>query len=117
MVSPLEIANAIRKLKDDKALGLNGLPTEFYKSNIDWITQDLYNLYFEAFEIGSLGPSINTGIIKLIPKFGDKPLIKNFWPITLLNVSYKILAKVLATRLEKVLPKFICPTHTGFIKG
>lgn len=74
-------------------------------------------MYNEAILKGSLGSSINKGTIKLIPKDGDKALIKNWRPITLLNVSYKIMAKMLAMRLEKILPRFICSTQTGFIKG
>lgn len=61
--------------------------------------------------------TLNMGIIKLIHKEGEKALIKNWCPITLLNVSYKILAKVLANRLVTILPKFICSTQTSFIKG
>ena len=74
-------------------------------------------MYLEAFSHDTLGPIINTGIIKLIPKEGDKALIKNWHPITLLNVSYKILAKVLALGLVHILPKFVSNTQTRFIKG
>ena len=116
-ISIQEISDAISALKKDKAPGPDGLPAEFYKSNIDWITKDLFDLYSEAYDRGTLGNSINMGIIKLIPKDGDKSLIKNWRPITLLNVSYKILAKALASRLVNILPNFICSTQTGFIKG
>ena len=67
--------------------------------------------------IGSLGQDVNRGIIKLLPKDGDKTLIRNWRPITLLNVSYKILAKIMALRLVNILPKFVNSTQTGFIKG
>lgn len=112
-----EIENAIGALNNGKALGPDGLPIEFYKVNIEWIIEELLEVYKEAIEIGSLGLDINRGIIKLLPKDGDKSLIKNWRPITLLNVSYKILAKVLAHRLVDILPRFICSTQTGFIKG
>lgn len=92
-----EIKDAIRALKDNKAPGPDGLLVEFYKTNIDWIADDLYDIYNEALATGTLGEFINRGIIKLIPKEGDKALIKNWKPITLLNVSYKKLAKALAS--------------------
>lgn len=38
-------------------------------------------------------------------------------PISLLNVDYKILTKVIAKRLEKVPPKIINPDQTGYVKG
>ena len=44
-------------------------------------------------------------------------LINNWRPITSLNLVYKILAKVLAIRIEKILPNIINSTRTGFVKG
>lgn len=87
-ISIQEIADAIKALKDNKAPSLDGLPTEFYKANLDWVTHDLYDIYNEALDNGTLGEFINKGIVKLIPKDGDKVLIKNWRPITLLNISY-----------------------------
>ena len=116
-ISVDEIIGAIKSLKDDKAPGPDGFSVEFYKANISWISKDLLDIYNEAIIVGSLGSEINKGIIKLLPKDGDKTLIKNWRPITLLNVSYKILAKVLALRLVHILPKFVSSTQTGFIKG
>ena len=65
-------------------------------------------------------PSISQrrGIIKLIPKKdADSSLIKNWRPISLLNCDYKIAAKAIANRLEKILPKVIDNDQTGFLKG
>ncbi|XP_059069967.1 uncharacterized protein LOC131859829 [Cryptomeria japonica] len=116
-ISIVEVEAAVKALSNDKAPGPDGFPVEFYKSNLSWISKDLLDLYNEAISNGSLGPDINQGIIKLLPKDGNKALIKNWRPITLLNVSYKVLAKILALRLVDILPKFIGPSQTGFIKG
>ena len=51
-------------------------------------------------------------IISLIFKKGDRLLLKNWRPISLLNVDYKIGAKVLATRLKSVLPSLLNPDQT-----
>ena len=58
------------------------------------------------------------GTITLIPK-GDESLseLKNWRPISLLNIDYKILSKVLARRMEKVLPKLVHSDQTGFVNG
>ena len=49
------------------------------------------------------------GVITVIPKPNKDPtLIKNYRPISLLNVDYKVAAKALAARLKN---------QTGFIKG
>ena len=58
------------------------------------------------------------GVIASIPKDENNlTTLSNWRPITLLNVDYKILAKVIAKRIEPVLPKLIHPDQTGFIKG
>lgn len=52
-----------------------------------------------------------------MPNGGEKSLIKNWRPIALLNVSYKILAMILAGRLGNVLRKVVNSTQTSFVKG
>ena len=112
-----EIEAAIDSFPNGKSPGLDGFPAEFYKINKSWICLELLGVYEEAFKKGSLGGSINKGVIKLLPKVGDKSLVKNWRPITLLNLSYKILAKVLARRIALLLNKFVSQTQTGFIQG
>ena len=71
-----------------------------------------------AFHSGTLSISQKRGIISLIPKKDkDTSLLENLRPISLLNVDYKILTKVIAKRLEKLLPKIINPDQTGYVKG
>ena len=77
-----------------------------------------------AFRSGTLSISQRRGIISLIPKKNnDKTMLDNLRPISLLNVDYKILTKVLAKRtmletiLETMLPTIINPDQTGYVKG
>ena len=71
-----------------------------------------------AFETGKLSISQRQGIISLIPKEKkDVEYLKNWRPVSLLNVDYKIATKTIATRLEKVLPHIIHPSQSGYIKG
>ena len=71
-----------------------------------------------AFHSGTLSISQKRGIISLILKEDkDTSLLENLRPISLLNVDYKILTKVIAKRLEKLLPKIINPDQTGYVKG
>ena len=65
-----------------------------------------------------LSISQRRGIISLIPKkTKDKTILENLRPISLLNVDYKILTKVIAKRIEKDLPTLINPDQTGYVKG
>ncbi len=71
----------------------------------------------ESFSIGFLPQSFYQATISVLPKKGKDPLnCSSFRPISLLNVDCKILAKVLARRLENVLPTILAPDQTGFIK-
>ena len=71
-----------------------------------------------AYDNGSLLISQRRGIITPIPKPNkDTTLLDNLRPISLLNTDYKILTKVIAKRLEKVLPKVINPDQTGYVKN
>jgi hypothetical protein len=56
-------------------------------------------------------------IIKLIHKGGDRHFLKHWRPISLLNVPYKVIAKLLANRLKQILPDIVDIQQTGFIKG
>ena len=76
------------------------------------------NSYNEAFNKRSLSVSQKRGTITLIPK-GDENLsdLKNWRPISLLNIDYKTLSKALAKRIEQHLPKLIHYDQTGFVNG
>lgn len=113
-----EVKKAISAMKTGKSPGIDGFPAEFYRKFTDVLTPFLTQVFHEAFEYGLLPQSFNQAIISLIPK-GDKDLTDpvNYRPISLINVDCKILSKVLATRLETVLPQIIHQDQVGFIKG
>ena len=104
-------------MADDKSLGCAGFSCEFYKHLREHIGPDLHKVYLEAYHAKILGAIINKGNIKFIPKVGDSKDICNWRPITLLNVSYKIDAKVLALKIRHMLPSIVRPKQTGFLKS
>ena len=78
---------------------------------------DSYNY---SFENNLLSLDQRRALLVMIPKgTKDKRELKNWRLISLLNVDYKILAKVLAKRLHQVglITKIICPDQAGYIKG
>ena len=67
---------------------------------------------------GELALSQRRGVITLLHKKGkDEHDIKNWRPVSLLNVDYKIMTKALARRLEKVIESLIHSNQSGFKKG
>ena len=113
-----ELWNAISTMKLNKAPGLDGLPVEFYRTFWTHIKDLLLELYRKCYDTGLLNPSSRKGVISLLLK-GDKDptFVKNWRPLTLLNLDYKIIAKLLASRMKKILDKIIGPQQTGFMEG
>jgi hypothetical protein len=96
-ISLEEMKETIDELKHDKAAGLDGFLAEFYQKFWEYIKNDLKEM-LDKFHSGKLDiERLNHGVISLIPKVQDADVIQKFRPICLLNVSYKILTKILAT--------------------
>lgn len=78
----------------------------------------LLNTYNEALKDRVLPPSMREALIILILKPRKDPLkCDSYRPISLINVDVKILAKVLANLLNKVVAKLVGSDHGGFIPG
>ena len=112
-----EIKDAIMNMPDGKAPGIDGLPIEVYKVLWPQIGNVIYEAYIDVFENESMYSEAMNGVLNLIPKAGkDTRYLKNLRPITLLNVDYKIIEKVIAARIQKVLPDIINSDQSGFMK-
>ena len=117
-ITEAECLNAVKDFKKCKTPGTDGFSAEFYQFFWPELRTELLASFHFAFQSGSLSISQRRGIISLIPKKNkDKSILENLRPISLLNVDYKILTKVIAKRIEKTLPKIINPDQTGYVKG
>ena len=115
-ISEQEIANAIKSTANNKAPGLDGLPIEFYK--IFWGDIKFYFMQSinQSYQQNHLSISQKQGLINLIPKKDKDPLnLKNWRPLSLLNADYKLIAKVIATRIKTYLNDIIHTNQTGFL--
>lgn len=117
-ISTAEILQAIRKMKSGKAPGPDGFSIEFFKKFADNLAPLLKEVYREALESKSLPPTMTQATISVLLKKGKDPLkCESYRPVSLLCCDYKILTKVLAGRLESVMPAVVHPDQTGFIIG
>jgi hypothetical protein len=71
------------------------------------------DFYLDKLDIDKL----NYGVITLLPKVSDANEVKQYRPICLLNVSFKIFTRLLTKRLSLLAKKLISPKQTTFIKG
>ena len=108
-----ECKYALNSMETNKSPGLDWLTVEFYRTFWDILSQLLIDSYNEAFWDGSLSDSRNIVVMSLIFKKNDRSDIKNYRPISLANIDYKILAN----RLQNVLSKLISHDQTGYVKG
>lgn len=112
-----ELHEALKDMNRGKSPGWDGIPPEMYLAFWDDLGPILLEMIQQAINEGSFNRDINTAIITLLHKKGkDSSLCANFRPLSLLNGDIKLYAKVLARRLETVLPFLVHPDQTGFVK-
>jgi len=93
------------------------LPTKFFHEFAKMTRLALTELTMEMKTTGQLHSGIKKEKTALIPKPGNQHLVTNYRPITLLNSTYKIQAKLIATRLKPMLSNIIRPSQTSFVPG
>ena len=112
-----EVFTALQGMARQKTPGSDGLPAEFYLTFWDVLGSDLVEVLNPSLEEGSLPPSLRKSLITLIFKKGDRLNCKNWRPISLLNVDYKLCARALAGRLLKVIHLVVHPDQTCGVPG
>jgi hypothetical protein len=107
-VSEEDVIKAVKGMTSDSSPGSDGLTKEFYCAFLKLFTPVLVRVFDEAFVEGILPDSQRLSYISLLCKDeSNSHLLKNYRPISLLNVDYKILTKVLCNRLKLVLEQVV----------
>ena len=104
-------------MNSDKALGPDGFTVAFWQFCWDFVKEEIVDLFKEFYEQRSFAKSLNTTFLILIPKKGGTEDLGDFRPISLLGGLYKLLAKVLANRLKKVLGNVVSVDQNAFVRG
>jgi hypothetical protein len=114
---PEELDQVLKETKTDTALGPDGLPVIFFKSF--WsLVKPLVLQLLNGFALGVLDISrLNFGILSLITKVPGAGDIKQFRPIALINVIFKLVSKAYAIRLAPIAHRVISTSQSAFIKG
>ena len=106
-----------KALPNFKSPGPDGFNNEFLKGSWAVIKQDFYDLCNSFHDNRCCLQSINSSLITLIPKTPNAKTVNDYRPISLLNLSAKLITKLLANRLQPVITDLIHKNQYGFIKG
>ena len=112
-----ECKHAVFAMQKNKTPGSDGISIEFYQVFWSQIKTFLVDALNESYVTGLMSNTQQKGLITLLFKKGDSHDLKNWRPITLLNCDYKIMAAVLAARVQKVIGEIVHGNQTGYIKG
>lgn len=111
-----EIRKVLFGMAADKSPGPDGFTSEFFKATWAITGGDFTNAVQSFFDKGFLSKGINSTILALIPKNDDAISMKDYRPISCCNVIYKVISKILANRLKKILPSVISSNQSAFVK-
>uniref|UniRef100_A0A453HKF1 Reverse transcriptase domain-containing protein n=1 Tax=Aegilops tauschii subsp. strangulata TaxID=200361 RepID=A0A453HKF1_AEGTS len=99
------------------APGPDGLPIKFFQTFWNVVKLEIMAI-FDEFYVGSIDLGrLNYGIISLIPKVPGASDIRQFRPITVINVIFRILAKGFANRVTLLADRITHPNQSAFIQG
>lgn len=112
-----EVRKALFDIGDLKAPGPDGLHAAFYKRFWVMLEEDLVKEVLEAVNTVVIPEGWNDTVIVLIPKVDKPEKLSRFQPISLCNVVYKVISKMLAKRLKGILPEVIGEAQSAFVPG
>lgn len=112
-----EIKDVVFSIRPWASPGNDGFQAAFYQQCWDTISFEVISMVQHFFIHKHMLKAINHTYQVLIPKTHHPQTPADYRPISLCNVSYKIISKNLANRLKPFLPNIISPTQTAFVSG
>ncbi|KAL5580779.1 hypothetical protein UlMin_013221 [Ulmus minor] len=112
-----DVRTTVFQMAPSKSPGADGMSAIFYQKFWPIIGEEITAACLGFTNGGPPLGSINETIITLLPKIKNPTRITEFWLISLCNVLYKIISKMLANRLRKVMDNIISEEQSAFIPG
>lgn len=114
-VSQEEVRKALFSMAPYKASGPDGFPVVFYQKTWEIVGASICSLVTTYFEAGTLPEGINDTLVSLSPKIAHPDNVTQFRPISLCNVSYKIITKVMVNRLKPIFERLVSQEQSSFV--
>ncbi|CAM4685449.1 unnamed protein product [Lepidochelys kempii] len=112
-----EFSEALCRMPTNKSPGMDGLTVEFYRVFWDVLGPDLATVWAESLQGVVLPLSCRRAVLALLLKKGDLRDLRNWCPVSLLSMDYKIVAKAILLRLGSVMADVIHPYQTYTVPG
>lgn len=116
-VTSEEVRLAMFDMGDDKAPGPDGFNSAFFKHSWSIIGRDVVRAVQDFFHCGKLLKEVNHTIISLLPKVAAPSRITDYRPISLCNVLFKCITKIIANRISESLTGLVGINQSAFISG
>ncbi|KAJ0095078.1 hypothetical protein Patl1_15890 [Pistacia atlantica] len=113
----VEVKDALQQMHPSKVSGPDGMSPIFFQKYWHVVGRSVTAVVLHALNSGSFPSTLNHTFITLIPKKKTPIRVADYRPISLCNVVYKLVAKVLANRLKMVLNDIIGETQSAFVPG
>lgn len=112
-----KVWSALKQMHPTKSPGPDGMSTIFFQKYWEVVGSSVINCVIKTLKTGIMPSGLNDTYICLIPKVKCPQEIIKFRPISLCNVVYKIVSKVLANRLKSILLEVINESQSAFVPG
>ncbi|GJS94536.1 RNA-directed DNA polymerase, eukaryota [Tanacetum coccineum] len=110
-----EIRNAVWACGENKSPGPDGFTFEFFRMFWNVIGPDMSVAVEWFFNHNSFSRGCNSSFVSLVPKIPDPKIVSDYRPISLIGSLYKVITKILATRLSLVISDLISDVQTAFL--
>lgn len=112
-----DVRRIMFRILDDKAHGIDGFNSCFYKHCWDIIGDEVSEAILDVFRTGKLLKEINVTTLTLIPKVNCPANVTKFRPRRCYYVLYKCVTKLVNEKLNTILPDIISLSQGDFVEG
>ncbi|KAL2904195.1 hypothetical protein RDABS01_002905 [Bienertia sinuspersici] len=112
-----EIKEAMFSIPSNKAPGLDGYNSHFFKTTWNITRGDICQAVRDFFKTGKLLKEVSITTLTMVPKVQTPSTVGDFRPIACCSTIYKCISKLLCSRLSNVLPDIISPNQGAFVSG
>jgi hypothetical protein len=116
-VSLPELKLILLHFNKERSPGPDGWTTEFFSHFFELVGPDLLLMVEDIRTKGKIFRNINSTFLVLIPKENNVASFNDYRPISLCNLIYKLVSKVIANRMKPILERSLSAEQLGFLKG